>query len=97
MKSPSRAKGRTRAGEAALLGPFYDYDEAALLTGYSPAYLRKLCDLRRLDYVVQRYYRNHKRRLIRRIPHGALVAFIERRYKPAIQRHHPAPPRRAAR
>jgi len=95
VKRPSRGKGRRRSPEGPL--PAYDYDEAAVITGYSPAYLRKLCDLRRLSYVLLVYYRGHKMRRVRKIPLTALEALIERRYKPAIQRHHPAPPRRATR
>ena len=79
------------------MGPFHDYDEAAVLTGYSAGYLRKLCDLRRLSYILLVYYRGHRLRRVRKIPHDALVALMERRYKPAIHHHHPAPPRQATR
>jgi hypothetical protein len=92
VKALSRGKGRRRSPEGLL--PAYDYDESSVLTGYSASYLRKLCDLRRLSYVLLVYYRGHKMRRVRKIPLTALEALIERRYKPAIQRH---PPRRAAR
>ena len=70
------------------LGPFYDYDEAAWFTGYSPGYLKRLCDRRQLGYIVQTYYRGHKRRRVRRIPHAELEALMARRYVPSIHSNH---------
>ena len=75
----SRGKGRRR-GEA--LGPYFDYDQASTLVGLSASYLKLLCDRHQIGYVVQTYYRGHKRRKVRRIPFAALEAFMARRYMP---------------
>jgi hypothetical protein len=64
----------------APLGPYLDYDEAATLTGYRPSYIRKLCEQKRLGYIVQTYFRGHRKRRVRRIPVSELEAMMRKRY-----------------
>jgi hypothetical protein len=90
MTSPERQRRPIRAGELSgrprrsRLLPLYDYDGAATLTGYTPGYLKFLCDRRQLGYIVQTYYRGHKRRRVRRIPYAALEALVMSTYVPPI-------------
>jgi hypothetical protein len=82
LTTPQTAEKRARPRRQAL--PLYDYDQAATLTGYTPSYLKFLCDRRQLGYVVQTYYRGHKRRRVRRIPYAALEALVMSTYVPPI-------------
>ena len=66
------------------MGPFVDYDGAAVLTGYTPGYVKLLCDRRQLGFIIRRYFRGRRLRKVRLIPHGELVAFLERRYMPPV-------------
>jgi hypothetical protein len=52
----------------------------ATLTGYRPSYIRKLCEQKRLGYIVQTYFRGHRKRRVRRIPVSELEAMMRKRY-----------------
>jgi hypothetical protein len=68
----------------APLGPYLDYDEAATLTGYRPSYIRKLCDHKRLGYIVHTYFHGPRKRRVRRIPVSELEAMMRKRYVPPV-------------
>jgi hypothetical protein len=58
----------------------YDYDSAAVLLGYSPGYVKKLCDTGRVGYFVKTYRHGSFKRRVRFIPHAELISFIARRW-----------------
>jgi hypothetical protein len=68
---------------------FYSYEEAAAYLGYSAKYVKKLCDLRLIGFIVKRKLRAYGRyqRLTRVIPEWDLYQFAIQhagwRYVPA--------------
>jgi hypothetical protein len=60
---------------------FYDYDEAAAILGYSPGYVKWLCDKKQLGYIVREWrYGVYKWRQ-RLIPSAELLKWFIRRLK----------------
>jgi hypothetical protein len=57
----------------------YDYDGAASLLNVSPAYVKKLCDQRRITYTVKNYRHGYYRRRVRLIPWLAIKEYMLRR------------------
>jgi len=78
-KRPARTALKVLPVEPIVL---LDYDQAAAVSGLSASYLSRLCDERRLGYVVQEFYRGFRRRRVRRIPYGDLATFLLARYVP---------------
>jgi hypothetical protein len=70
-----------------------DYHEAAEFMDLSPAYVKRLCDLRKLGYVVKEYRRGYGRyrRVKRYIPQSEVIRYafgrFAGRYVPAFDHH----------
>jgi Helix-turn-helix domain len=59
----------------------YTYEEAAEWLRLAPSTMKRLCDERRIGYIVKEYRRGYGRyrRRKRFIPHSALLEFMARR------------------
>lgn len=60
---------------------FYDYDEAAEILGYSPNYVKWLCDKKQLGYIVREWRYGVYRRRRRLIPYAELLKWLILRFK----------------
>ena len=71
----------------------FDYHEAAEFMDLSPGYVKRLCGLRKLGYVVKEYRRGcgRYRRLKRYTPQGEIARYMfrrtARRFIPVFERH----------
>jgi hypothetical protein len=55
--------------------PLYEVDQAAAILRLSPGYVKKLCDTRKLRYVVRTYRHGWMKRRVRLIPERALAEY----------------------
>jgi hypothetical protein len=91
MTAPRSKRPAQTAPTVAPLEPLVllDYDGAAQVSGLRPGYVKALCDKRQIPYIIDEFYRGHRRRRVRRIPYEGLRAFLLRRLVPATPQRPP--------